>query len=350
MVKGWFLAFWLVAVLVAGCGGGDNLSPTGLEEITPRYFRVVDLSDKFAGANEINNRGDILGITKDRKVILVHDGITSVIAEDVRFTGASALNNHGQVVGGYITPPDAPQPPGPRETRAFLWQDGVLQDLGITGGHTTAKDINDSGQIIVEVEILGTNGAGRELLWDNGVVTDVGTPGTLFGGLSQINNRGQILGNQGGIPTLWENGQARPVGDGYLVGVLGINDEGTLLMSRYDPQEKRGYLFFLLSSGEEISITTSSDTPKLNPVTFNNRNQIIGNPNSVGLIGDEQPFEPCYLYSEGKIYDLNQMIPQNPGWLLTLVQDINDRGEILCRAEYQGDPRQVLLTPVFEDE
>src|SRR5258705_3537647 len=57
---------------------------------------------------------------------------------------AVAINNHGQVVAYTQTLKDGLL----ESSRAFLWDDGTIQDLGALGqAHTVPTDINDRGQV-----------------------------------------------------------------------------------------------------------------------------------------------------------------------------------------------------------
>jgi probable HAF family extracellular repeat protein len=100
------------------------------------------------------------------------------------------VNNKGQVVGFYTTSTG---------DRAFLWEKGVLKDLGTLGGdNAVAFSINDAGQI-AGVSSLG-GAEDHAFLWQNGVMKDLGTlgwTGGLSGSASEavgVNARGQAAG------------------------------------------------------------------------------------------------------------------------------------------------------------
>lgn len=119
-----------------------------------------------------------------------------------------SINNSGQIISNHS------YSNGYYE-RAFLWQNGIVTDLGTLDGFngSTATSINDSGQIV------GRSDVDREIshafLWQNGVMTDLGTiNGCNRSEATSINNSGQIVGFLRNYPDLpccngtfiWQNG------------------------------------------------------------------------------------------------------------------------------------------------
>ncbi len=98
---------------------------------------------------------------------------------------ATAINEVGQIVGTSALN-------GDWVSHAFLYQAGQMIDLGPLGGlNSEAHDINDLGQV---VGLSGTfpSGSGA-FLYSDGVMTDLGISGHPYA----INNTGEVAGSCG---------------------------------------------------------------------------------------------------------------------------------------------------------
>jgi probable HAF family extracellular repeat protein len=112
------------------------------------------------------------------------------------------INNQGQVVGQSSLPGSAnctpASPPQDCPFHAFLWQNGVMTDMGVLPGdvQSWANNINSKGQAV------GTSfpeTGSRAFIWQNGVMTDLNTlipanSGFYLAEAFGINERGQISG------------------------------------------------------------------------------------------------------------------------------------------------------------
>ena len=95
----------------------------------------------------------------------------------------------------------------------FLWDRGVLTDLGTLGGaNGEAYWINDAGEIVGRADLAGTTHH-HAVLWKKGTITDLGVAaGWPCSTAIDINERGQVIidtgicGVGGGPGLLWENG------------------------------------------------------------------------------------------------------------------------------------------------
>jgi probable HAF family extracellular repeat protein len=169
-----------------------------------------------SSAQWISENGLIIGISRNGEVdpLIVLPEIRAVMWTDGKIIDlgtlegghesvANAVNNRGQVVGAFnntISDPFSLVGNG-YEVRAFLWQDGAMEDLGTLGGPDAwALLINERGQITGLSYSSSTPGSVTGLppldpfLWENGEMIDLGTLGGTSGTPTAFNNRGEVVG------------------------------------------------------------------------------------------------------------------------------------------------------------
>jgi probable HAF family extracellular repeat protein len=149
---------------------------------------------------------------------------------------ASDLNNRAQVVGFSNLEGDQAGHP-------FLWDDGLLTDLGtFGGGFGFPEGINEAGEIVGEAGYPG-DVIFHAALWKKGAMTDLGTvEGDPSSVAFHINSKGQVVGASTNLngewmhAFLWENGGPMidlntvvSLGAGVqLISAPDINDRGEI--------------------------------------------------------------------------------------------------------------------------
>jgi probable HAF family extracellular repeat protein len=164
----------------------------------------------------INDRGQIVGATgacnqlvpfTSSHAVLWPNGPNGDVIDLGNLGGtilniAFYINNRGQIVGQSALPGSAnctpTSPPQDCPFHAFLWQNGVMTDMGVLPGdvQSWANNINSKGQAV------GTSfpeTGSRAFIWQDGVMTDLNSliPADSNFFLAEafgINERGEIAG------------------------------------------------------------------------------------------------------------------------------------------------------------
>lgn len=222
-------------------------------------------------AYAINDAGQIVGSSVpygyDNHAVLWENGelidLTTTFSTP---TGrAEDINALGQIVVGNI----------------ILEPDGTITELGTLGGSSTgALAINDRGQVVGE-SVSGDGGDYHwsAFLWDGGVMTDVGAIGRYARSEAvDINNSGHVIGSGRG-PDPWCGGSFLyepgkgirklrdliPVDSGWTsfplnpsLWAYGINDRGQIAGTGAFQGETRAFLMTPIPSAQEDPIPTVS--------------------------------------------------------------------------------------------
>jgi probable HAF family extracellular repeat protein len=120
-------------------------------------------------------------------------------------TVSTGINGQGHVVGSADLA-------GGSTHHAFLFANGVTQDLGSLGTNSDATAINDSDVVVGFSETLNGSGGGQHAFrYQNGVMQDLGTLGGTQSGALAVNASGVIVGwahtSQGNPHAfIWRNG------------------------------------------------------------------------------------------------------------------------------------------------
>ena len=177
-------------------------------------------------------------------------------------------------------------------------------DLGTLGGTTSsARGVNDSGQVVGESAIAGDS-TGHAFLYSGGVMTDLGTLGGLNSWALGINSFGEVVGNFS----------------------LSIRDS-----VRHA---------FLYSGGVTTDLGTLGGTHSF-AYSINDSGQVVGNSYIAG-----GSHSHAFLYSGGVMTDLNDLLPPGSGWTLQRAWAINEAGWIAGQGfGPSGSTHGFLLTP-----
>ena len=213
---------------------------------------------------------------------------------------ANLLNNRGEVVGFAET--DKPQPNCPvSQFEPVIWENSGIHSLPTFPGDPdgAAFGINDNGQVVgVSGSCAPFNGNSQlylfeshALLWEKGIATDLGS----FGGTGAfagnhacaINNFGQVVGH------------SDATGDATTYAFLWTRE-----------------------SGMQNLKTLPGDFGSL-ALGINDRGEVVGS--SFGL----NFFFRAFLWQNGKMTDLNSLIPANSPLYLQLAESINSDGDIV---------------------
>lgn len=281
---------------------------------------------------------------------------------------AYALNDRRRVVGWALnTIPDsftsAVFAEGATQAHAALWRNGAIRDLGTLGGpDSAAYFVNERGQVagssLTNSIPNATTGVPTldPFLWEKGTMIDLGTLGGTYGYPNSMNNRGQVVGqsNLAGDQTwhafLWDRGLLNDLGTlgGEQSYASWINDAGEVAGNSNLPGDQVGHPF-LWKNGVMFDLGTVGGQPCGYAIGISSAGQVVGASFNCGptVIGGDYH---AFLWENGSIADLNNLIPPRSDLHLAQATSMNDRGEIAGIGLLPNDNlRAYLLIPCDEN-
>ena len=271
---------------------------------------------------------------------------------------AYGVSPSGQVVGWASITDD-------ENKQAFVWSAGSMVGLPSLSDPPwdIARGINANGQV---VGVSGPRYSPSIVLWQDDSI-QVLWPGTTsaYG----INDDGQVVGKKGsdpGDPFLWEDGNLYNF-SGTHGGAYAINDCGQIVgyLGVGDPSTDRIFLYsdgaiYDLGRGEAYGL---NDVPNVQVVGYSNPSgqaflwqngsmQYLGQGTAYGINDSGQVVGTngrAFLYTNGQMWDLNDLIDPGLNWTLIEAIAINDLGQIVgWGTNPYGQERGFLLTVIPE--
>jgi probable HAF family extracellular repeat protein len=245
---------------------------------------------------------------------------------------AVGINNQGQVVGysenegccGILPDFDSYH----FDTRAFLWEDGEMVDLGaLSSGQSWAMGMNDRGQVIgVSPDSAGDY---RAVLWEDGEMHDLSEDACDQIGLA-INEQAAVVGQY-----LCQSGQRTDLGTLGDEEVLAkaINEKGQIVGEAFTATGERHA--FLWQNGEMIDLGTASCRGTACDATANGINDLG---HVVGYMGPVSGRPHAFLWMNGEMTDLGTL-----GGGASSAFAINDCGQVVGSSETVSGDRHAFL-------
>lgn len=333
--------------------GGVRTDLGALRNDVSSQANWISASGLMAGVSENGDTDPLIPSLPELRAVLWRNGAITdlgILPGGGYESFATAVNGRGQVVGNaQNTVPDDFSMAAPgfltTQTRAFLWQNGTMQDLGTlgTGSDAMAQFINERGQVVGWSYTSSAPNTScpfflplalGSFIWDekNGM-RDIGNLGGTCAIATGVNDQGIVIGDnvddkivERGF--LWNNSSIKDLGGtigGNQTTAEAINQAGQVVGVGTLAGELSYHATFWKHIGEISDLGTVDQDPCSFPSSINSKAQIVG-VSLPGCMFDSN--SRAFLWQNGSIFDLNTLIPLGASLHLQWARDINDRGEI----------------------
>jgi probable HAF family extracellular repeat protein len=336
------LCFVLVGVRAASAGVLYTVTDLG------------DLGSSYSFALDINESGQITGTSYTggsssvSRAFLYSNGVMSDLGalsiNGKNNSNGFRINNHGQVIGGSCND-------------ACIFDHGAITDLSAIPGFTAyaAYGINDDEDVVGATYAIPGYDYGCAYLYSGGSMTLIGNlPNYEFRSqANSVNNNRQVVGTSLSTNNTWhaflyENGNMKDLG--ALPGctfssAYDINSYGQIVGDSGNVDSSTWSHGFIYDNGEMIDLgMIPGFTWETVPHSINDLGQVVGY-----CVRPSDNVFHAFLYKDGTILDLNDMIDADSGWVLDQAGGINNSGWIAgVGINPAGQRHAFLLTPVPE--
>lgn len=333
----------------------------------PRY-RIVDLGTlggEDSAAEAVNDRGDVVGwadTVEGRHHAFLYSG--GVIRDLGTLLGgeesyATSINDRGQVAG--YSDINAFGPQFPEIVEGFVWDENGMRSLAALFcpcsfntryGRSNAYALNNEGWVAGESETVRGSWVVHAALWRDTAPEDWGG-GAGDWSISRIfslNDAGTAVGDYAPYAgrlnsynrsaSLWDNGTRHDLG--VLPGdasstASAVNNRGAAAGWSGSADGATSHAFLWTGAALE-PLGALRHGANSSALAINAMGEVVGW--SVAPGGSIHAF----LWRAGRMWDLNQTIPEYSGWQLLEATGIDLYGDIVGNGVHNGHNRAFLLT------
>lgn len=355
------LATWAIAVLAGQLALPASSQPSGRGS----PFRIVDLGTlggERSAALAVDAVGSVVGwsttVSGERRAFLAREGTALVdlgTLPNGSYSLGTAISDDGTWVAGSsaIRPLVDPQQ-FPDIEQGFVWNDGALQSVGALYnpatfnrrfGTSAAHAVNDAGQV-VGFSIVQRQNLQSAFLWQDGVMTDLGRANDTAANSRafDINDAGLVVGDIRVAGTTeaqacaWREGvlELLPHADGYAQSsALAVNAAGQVAGWSGNGAQTVAVLWSG-ASAQALGVLSGDESSQA--LAVDELGQVVG------WSGNAEQ-RRAFLWQGGVMIDLNTLLPAGSGWTLTEAAALNEQGVIVGSGVKDGQTRAFALRP-----
>jgi probable HAF family extracellular repeat protein len=327
--------------------GGQAIPAAQPPALTYNIIDLGTLGGFTSTAHGINDAGQVVGSADTaqglRHAYLWENGVMidlGTLGFPAAQSDAWDINNNGVVVGtvGSGDP-----------SASFIWENGVQTAIEPLQVLKSAYGINDAKQVVGIFVVPASGGEKHAFLWQNGTMTDLGTLGGTRSIAWDINLGGQVAGSSyTANPTehafLWQQGVMTDLGTlgGSHSEGFDTNDVGEVVGWSQRTGGGKHYTAFRWVNGVMTDLGAMLAGVTSSAEAINNHGEVVG----FSFDGGTGSFHGFVYHPQLGMKLLENMIPANSGWSELIPRDINDAGWIVGYGTGPGGPnRAFVMTP-----